>query len=64
MMKEVLKCPYEASIGILYPFGGFINSSATPACLERRDRFGNSESSMMVMLLVNKWWLTDSFPIL
>jgi len=30
MMKEVLKYPYKASIGVLYPFGGFINSLAKP----------------------------------
>jgi len=64
MMKEVLKCPHEASTGDLYPFGGFIDLSGKPTGLERRNHPGNSESSIMVILLVSKWWLTDSFPVL
>jgi len=30
MMKEVLKYPDEASIGVLYPFGGFFNALTKP----------------------------------
>ena len=39
MMKEVLKCPYEASIGVLCPFGGFINSSAKPNLFWKKKPF-------------------------
>jgi len=52
MMKEVLKYPYEASIGVLYPFGGFFNAlTQSQTYLERRNRFGDSENKIMVMLV-------------